>query len=125
MMTAKDITETLLHPHPDGSMPSSQVLDRLAESTNLWEQRIAIVSNLSLVRADRFDETFRIADKLLSHPHDLIHKAVGWLLREVGKRNIDLLRDYLDLNVSRMARTTLRYAIEKMDDRERKMWMER
>lgn len=115
----------LLHPHPDGSMPSSQVLDRLAESTNLWEQRIAIVSNLSLVRADRFDETFRIADKLLSHPHDLIHKAVGWLLREVGKRNIDLLRDYLDLNVSRMARTTLRYAIEKMDDRERKMWMER
>ena len=104
-------------------MPSSQVLDRLAESTNLWEQRIAIVSNLSLIRADRFDETFRIADKLLSHPHDLIHKAVGWLLREVGKRNIDLLRDYLDLNVSRMARTTLRYAIEKMDDRERKMWM--
>lgn len=113
----------LLYPLADGSMPSSVILDRLAESDNLWEQRIAIVSTFTLIRANRYDETLRIASKLLIHPHDLIHKAVGWMLREVGKRDINLLRSYLEKNYRIMHRTTLRYAIEKMDASERGYWM--
>jgi len=113
----------LLHPLADGSMPSSAILDRLAGSDNLWEQRIAIVSTLALIRAGRFDETIRIATKLLTHPHDLIHKAVGWMLREMGKRDIGCLRAYLEKNYRAMPRTALRYAIEKMDAAERSYWL--
>lgn len=113
----------LLYPLADGTMPSSVILDRLAESENLWEQRIAIVSTFTLIRANRYDDTLRIASKLLIHPHDLIHKAVGWMLREVGKRDINLLRSYLENNYRIMHRTTLRYAIEKMDASERGYWM--
>ena len=106
-------------------MPSSEILDRLAESDNLWEQRVAIVSTLSLIRANRYDETIRIATGLLSHPHDLIHKAVGWMLREVGKRDIGVLRSFLETHHSAMPRTALRYAIEKMDAAERAVWMKK
>ena len=113
----------LLYPLPDSSMPSSVILDRLAASDNLWEQRIAIVSTLALIRANRYDETIRIAAGLLSHPHDLIHKAVGWMLREVGKRDIEVLRAFLSIHHSTMPRTALRYAIEKMDAAERAAWM--
>lgn len=113
----------LLHPLEDGSMPSRQILDELAESDNLWEQRIAIVSTSALIRNDQFDDTIRISVKLLGHPHDLIHKAVGWMLREVGKRDIEVLRSFLSEYHETMARTTLRYAIEKMDAGERQIWM--
>lgn len=113
----------LLHPLPDGSMPPRGILDRLAASDNLWEQRIAIVSTISLIRANQYDDTLRIASKLLTHPHDLIHKAVGWMLREVGKRDIECLRSYLEKNHRAMPRTTLRYAIEKMDASERSYWL--
>ncbi|MDE6377997.1 MAG: DNA alkylation repair protein [Duncaniella sp.] len=115
----------LLHPCADGSMPSRDILDRLAESPDLWEQRIAIVTTLELIRAREFDDTLRIARKLLSHPHDLIHKAVGWALRELGKRDIDLLRNFLDINYHSLPRTTLRYAIERMDPAERHSWLNR
>ena len=115
----------LLYPLPDGSMPSREILDRLAESENLWEQRIAIVSTFTLIRAGEFDDTLRIATKLLSHPHDLIHKATGWMLREVGKRDTDLLRDFLEANHGKMARTALRYAIEKLPEDERRYWLTR
>ncbi len=115
----------MLHPLADGSMPSREVLDRLAESDNLWEQRIAIVTTLEFIRAGRFDDTLRIARKLLSYRHDLIHKAVGWALREVGKRDIDLLRDFLEEHCGSMSRTTLRYAIERMDALERQSWLKR
>ncbi|MDE6393798.1 MAG: DNA alkylation repair protein [Duncaniella sp.] len=113
----------LLQPCADGSMPSRDILDRLAASDNLWEQRIAIVSTFTLIRAGQFDDTLRIARKLLNHPHDLIHKAVGWMLREVGKRDIAVLRDFLSAHHKVMPRTTLRYAIEKMDAPERARWM--
>lgn len=115
----------LLYPLPDGSMPSREILDRLAESENLWEQRISIVSTFMLIRAGEFDDTLRIAAKLLSHPHDLIHKATGWMLREVGKRDTDLLRDFLEANHGKMARTALRYAIEKLPEDERRYWLTR
>lgn len=113
----------LLHPLSDGSMPSRDILDRLAGSENLWEQRIAIVSTIALIRERQFDDTIRISTSLLSHPHDLIHKAVGWMLREMGKRDIDLLRSYLEEHCHNMPRTTLRYAIEKMSASERSYWM--
>lgn len=115
----------LLYPQADGSMPSRDILDRLADSPDLWEQRIAIVTTLEFIRARQFDDTLRIAHKLLSHPHDLIHKAVGWALRELGKRDLDLLRDFLDDNYDSIPRTTLRYAIERMDPIERHSWLTR
>lgn len=101
------------------------ILDTLADSDNLWEQRIAIVSTWMLIRNRQYDDALRISEKLLGHPHDLIHKAVGWMLREIGKHDIGLLRDFLATHYSRLHRTTLRYAIEKMDEYERKQWLTR
>lgn len=109
----------------DGTYPDRRILDDLAGSTNLWEQRIAIVSTSTLIRAGQYEDTLRIADVLLGHPHDLIHKAVGWMLREVGKKDIALLRRYLSDRYSRMPRTALRYAIERMDSSERREWLSR
>lgn len=117
------IGEWLLHPDADGSMPDRAVLDRLASSTNLWEQRIAIVSTIRLIKAGEYADTLRISTSLLSHRHDLIHKAIGWMLREVGKRDIRVLRHYLTQYADVMPRTTLRYAIERMTPAERKRWM--
>ena len=115
----------LLYPKIDGNLPDSAILDRLAESDNLWEQRISIVSTFALIRAGRFDETLRIASKLLSHPHDLIHKSVGWMLREVGKKSQETLLQYLNREVHRMPRTALRYAIERFPEHERQYWLHR
>ena len=103
----------------------TEMLYRLAESDNLWEQRIAIVSNWMLIRNGIFQPTLDISDKLLNHPHDLIHKAVGWMLRELGKKDVNILLDYLDKNSRKMARTTLRYAIEKLPENERQFWLRR
>lgn len=102
-----------------------QVLDRLAESDNLWEQRIGIVTTWRIIREGQFDDTLRLASKLLDHPHDLMHKATGWMLREVGKKDMDVLRDFLEKYYSRMPRTALRYAIEKMAEPERRFWLQR
>ena len=115
----------LLYPQADGTMPDRGILDRLAESDNLWEQRIAMVTNWMLIRYGQFEDALRIADRLLAHPHDLIHKAVGWMLREVGKEDMAVLEDYLERRYSRMARTTLRYAIEKMAEPQRLSWLRR
>lgn len=104
-------------------MPDRKVLDELSASDNLWLQRIAIVTTLLLIRNNQFDDTLRIATRLLSHKHDLLHKAVGWMLREVGKRNLALLRSYLTTHHAVMSRTTLRYAIEKMNEDERQYWL--
>ena len=115
----------LLQPCADGTYPDRSILDILAADTDLWKQRIAIVSTSALIRAGQYEDTLRIADKLLGHPHDLIHKAVGWMLREVGKKDIEMLRRYLSDRYSRMSRTTLRYAIERMDPSERREWLRR
>lgn len=103
--------------------PSPTLLDRLAESDTLWEQRIAVVSTYTLIKSGRYDDTLRIAKRFLSHRHDLIHKAVGWMLREVGKRDIDILAGFLDKHATEMPRTMLRYAIEKMPLERRRHYM--
>ncbi|MBD5175460.1 MAG: DNA alkylation repair protein [Bacteroidales bacterium] len=100
-------------------------LRRLASSENLWEQRIAVVATLDFIRNGIFAPTLELADRLMNHPHDLIHKAVGWTLREVGKRDRDVLTDYLERNCTRMPRTALRYAIEHYPAHERAAWLKR
>ena len=83
---------------------------------SMWEQRIAIVSTMQFIRHGDFDTTLEIALILLNHPHDLIHKAVGWMLREVGKRDRQVLEGFLKPRYKTMPRTMLRYAIEKFPD---------
>jgi 3-methyladenine DNA glycosylase AlkD len=90
---------------------------------SLWEQRIAMVSCMAFVRQGQFDDCLAIADRLMGHPHDLIHKAVGWLLREVGKRDSQALVDYLAPRYRSMPRTTLRYAIERFSPEVRKDYL--
>lgn len=98
-------------------------LDRLARSRSLWERRIAIVSTWAFIRRGESGPTLSIATRLLSDPEDLIHKACGWMLREVGKKDFSALRGFLQDHVSHMPRTMLRYAIERFPDRERKRWL--
>ena len=100
-------------------------LDRLASSHSLWEQRISIVCTWKTSHQGDPTWCLRYAEKLLHHRHDLMHKAVGWMLREMGKRvSMDLLRDFLRQHAATMPRTALRYAIEKMPYDERRYWME-
>lgn len=101
------------------------VLYRLArDGESIWEQRIGIVSCMMFVRNGQFDDCLAIADILLHHPHDLIQKAVGWLLREVGKRNEQVLTAFLATRYRTMPRTMLRYAIEKYPDDVRKHFLQ-
>ncbi len=90
------------------------LLDKLARSANLWERRIAVIATFAFIKQGDFGPTFKLAEKLLDDPHDLIHKAVGWMLREAGKRDEAALRKFLDAHVGQMPRTMLRYAIEKL-----------
>jgi 3-methyladenine DNA glycosylase AlkD len=102
---------------------SRVVLRRLARSKSLWERRIAIVATLAFIRENQFAETFEIAERLLDDRHDLIHKAVGWMLREVGKRDEPALRRFLDRHAATMPRTALRYAIERLSLTSRKRYL--
>ena len=100
------------------------ILDDLAYSPNLWRQRMSIVCTWKTSQTGDPSWCLRYAEIHLHHPHDLMHKAVGWMLREMGKRvSMDLLRDFLQQHIHEMHRTTLRYAIEKMTDVERTYWM--
>ena len=100
------------------------ILDDLAYSPNLWRQRMSIVCTWKTSQTGDPSWCLRYAEIHLHHPHDLMHKAVGWMLREMGKRvSMDLLRDFLQQHIHEMHRTTLRYAIEKMTDKERTNWM--
>lgn len=100
------------------------VLDELADSTNLWRQRMSIVCTWKTSQQGDPSWCLRYAERHLRHPHDLMHKAVGWMLREMGKRvSTDLLRDFLRQHIAEMPRTALRYAIEKLPDEERHYWM--
>ena len=100
------------------------ILDDLAYSPNLWRQRMSIVCTWKTSQTGDPSWCLRYAEIHLHHPHDLMHKAVGWMLREMGKRvSMDLLRDFLQQHIHEMHRTTLRYSIEKMTDEERTYWM--
>ena len=101
-----------------------QVLDGLAQSDNLWKQRMSIVCSWKTSQMGDPSWCLRYAEIHLHHPHDLMHKAVGWMLREMGKRvSMDLLREFLRQHAHEMPRTMLRYAIEKMQEQERQYWM--
>ena len=105
--------------------------DLARSGRTIWEQRIGIVSTMTFIRNGQLDDTFAIADILLHHPHDLIHKAVGWLLREAGKKDKEALTAYLKEDVGgtprylTMPRTMLRYAIEKFPETERQSYLNR
>ena len=102
------------------------LLYQLAEKgKTIWEQRIGIVSTMKFIRNGETDDTFRIADILLHHPHDLIQKATGWLLREAGKKDVGKLKEYLSTRYKTMPRTALRYAIEKFPEEERKAYLKK
>ena len=101
-----------------------EVLDGLAQSESLWHKRISMVCTWKTSQQGDPSWCLRYAEMHLHHPHDLMHKAVGWMLREMGKRvSMDLLREFLRQHVHEMPRTMLRYAIEKMSETERKEWM--
>ena len=101
-----------------------KVLDGLAASPCLWKQRMSIVSSWKTSQAGDPSWCLRYAEMHLHHPHDLMHKATGWMLREMGKRvSMNLLRDFLRQHAHEMPRTMLRYAIEKMSEQERQEWM--
>jgi len=100
-----------------------RMLEALVKSPVLWHRRIAIVSTFAELRAGRTALTFVVAERLLGDKHDLIHKAVGWLLREAGKRAHSELLDFLRTHYARVPRTTLRYAIERLDVLDRKLWL--
>jgi 3-methyladenine DNA glycosylase AlkD len=98
-------------------------LDRWARSRSLWERRIAIVATHTFIRAGDFGDTLRIADRLLNDPHDLIHKATGWMLREVGKRDTAALEAFLAPRYRSLPRTMLRYAIERFPEARRQAYL--
>jgi 3-methyladenine DNA glycosylase AlkD len=100
-----------------------KILYRFAKSKNLWERRIAIVSAFAFIRRGDFDDTLSIAKLFLADPHDLIHKAAGWMLREVGKRDETVLKRFFDEYATIMSRTTLRYAVERLSESERKRYL--
>jgi 3-methyladenine DNA glycosylase AlkD len=103
----------------DGENFAFNHIVKTADGKTIWEQRIGIVSTMTFIRHGQIKDTFAIADILLHHSHDLIHKAVGWLLREAGKRNKEALVGYLKPRYRSMPRTMLRYAIEKLPEPER------
>jgi 3-methyladenine DNA glycosylase AlkD len=101
------------------------IIFKLAKSENLWERRIAVLSTYAFLRNNDFDDAIKIYTMLLRDKHDLMHKAVGWMLREAGKRKINVLINFLDRNCTVMPRTMLRYAIEKLPEKQRKYYLNR
>ena len=95
----------------------------LVRSDNLWIRRISIISTFTFIRNNQFRTTLDLAKLLFTDNHDLIHKAVGWMLREIYKRDANLIRQFLIQNYAQIPRTTLRYAIERMDKREREKYL--
>ena len=100
-----------------------KLLKTLSKSKVLWERRTAMIFAGSFIRKGIFQPTLEIADLLIEDNHDLIHKAIGWMLREVGKRDVSVLRQFLSDYAATMPRTALRYAIEKLPEAERKRWL--
>ncbi|MCJ7664945.1 MAG: DNA alkylation repair protein [Desulfobacterales bacterium] len=102
---------------------SKRPLYALARSSDLWERRIAIMATFHFIKSNEFDETFKIAGMLLSDKEDLIHKAVGWMLREVGKRHLQIEERFLKEHYTKMPRTMLRYAIERFPETKRQRYL--
>ena len=99
------------------------ILDRLAESSNMWERRIAIVATLTFIQDGQLKDTFRICTTLMQDDEDLLHKAMGWMLREAWKQDARKTEAFLKKHIRALPRTTLRYAIERMDEPKRKRFL--
>lgn len=119
--SSRQIVGQYILDHPD----KAGIVRKLAASGDIWERRIAIVSTWQLIRAGQLDLTFEIAEMLLGDKQDLIHKAVGWMLREAGKRNELRLREFLQQHKSAMPRTALRYAIEHFSPSDRARFLQK
>lgn len=102
---------------------SRKILFQLARSPNIWRRRVAMLAAFHFIRAGDFTDALRLAELLRDDEHDLMHKAVGWMLREIGKRDETVLKHYLDQHAGKMPRTMLRYAIEKCSPRERQKYL--
>lgn len=102
-----------------------KILYKLAKSELLWEQRIAVIATHTFIKNNDFTDIINLSEKLLSHKHDLMHKAVGWMLREVGKRDKTVLIKFLDTHYKDMPRTMLRYSLEKLTPEEKAYYMKK
>jgi 3-methyladenine DNA glycosylase AlkD len=102
-----------------------KVLYELAKSNSLWEKRISVIATFEFIRNKQYDDNIKIAEILLNDDHDLIHKAVGWMLREVGKKNQAVEERFLKKHYKAMPRTMLRYAIERFSEKKRKFYMKK
>ncbi|MDD2656222.1 MAG: DNA alkylation repair protein [Patescibacteria group bacterium] len=118
-VTTPNIVGDYLTKNPE----KKNILYKLVKSKNLWERRVAILATFRLIREKQFEDTLKISEILLTDKHDLIHKAVGWMLREMGKRDIKPLVKFLDQCASTMPRTMLRYAIEKFPEEMRQYYL--
>jgi len=118
-VSAYKIVGAYLQEHPK----EANILSKYAKSKNLWERRLSIVATFAFIRNDEFGWTMKNAKTLLPDSHDLTHKAVGWMLREVWKRDRKLVEDFLIKNYKQIPRTTLRYAIERMEEKKRKQFL--
>ncbi|MEK6983018.1 MAG: DNA alkylation repair protein [Nanoarchaeota archaeon] len=101
------------------------ILYELSKSQNVWERRISVIATFHFIKNNQFDDTLRISEMLLNDKHDLIHKAVGWMLREIGKRNQEVEEDFLKKHHKKMPRTMLRYAIERFDEKNREFYLKK
>jgi 3-methyladenine DNA glycosylase AlkD len=120
-VTAPTIVGEYLWGHPN----KRGIMSKWAQSKSIWQRRIAIISTFFFIRKNHFAETLLLAEVFLTDKEDLIHKATGWMLREVGKRDVTALEKFLEKNASRMPRTMLRYAIEKFDEKTRRRYLEK
>lgn len=119
-LSAKDILGEYLLDKKDRS-----ILYKLVKSDLLWDQRIAVLATFAFIKKNDFNDILRLSEELLSHKHDLMHKATGWMLREAGKRDKDVLIGFLDKHYRRMPRTMLRYSIEKLSTEEKTYYMKK
>jgi 3-methyladenine DNA glycosylase AlkD len=117
--SCRDVVGEYILEHPE----KTDVLRQLAQSKDLWERRIAMVSTWAFIRKNQLDLPYEIAQTLLPDTHDLIHKAVGWMLRSAGDKNQDRLREFLTAHITQIPRTALRYAIEHFDPEERQYFL--
>jgi 3-methyladenine DNA glycosylase AlkD len=118
-----DVTAPIIGEYLIDSDDPYVLLYKLAKSKSLWQRRVSMVFTFAFIRSGDIEPTFEMAEKLLHDKHDLIHKAVGWALREAGKLNGIALRNFLSAHSHEMPRTMLRYSIEKFSERERKKWL--